>query len=131
MAKVCTISIDPKINGRINYVYGSAESISPSPPITYTHEYANGIVVVWKPESQPFATNCDGTIEGIKVICNFRDGNLEVTPNKNGHLVIVKTLYEPLASPVMCNLIYINPHNGEIRIIENAITLYPPIYVNG
>lgn len=139
VSEVCTVSTDPLVSGRTDYIYGSAESISPAPDVIYSSEYLDGKEVVWTPNYQPYVTNCDKSTSGIKVRCKFQEGLpgeeldehgnyiLEVTPDENGKLEIRRTLYQPLSSPVMCDVVYINPNNNnEERIREDIIKLWKP-----
>jgi hypothetical protein len=120
----CGFNPDNVCPGGPNPTY--PEFMGPSPAIVNASDLEEGAVTIWTPESPRAIANCDGSTEGIRLVCHFAGGDLEVRPDENGNIVIRKTLTDALRSPVMCDLHYVDANNGEELTLPNAIKLYGP-----
>lgn len=103
------------------------EYINPNKTRINEADLKKGVEITWATESKRPLLNCDGTTNNIKLVCKFKDGDLEVAPVDNGILKIVKTIKEPLSSAVKCDVVYTNPNKPDQPVtLENVVTLYGP-----
>ncbi|MEE8637636.1 MAG: hypothetical protein V3T21_01165, partial [Candidatus Margulisiibacteriota bacterium] len=121
-SNICQSGLAPEYSGYANSI----------PGIIYESDLENGVTVIWKPK----AKNCDGSTQGIKLVCHFSytDGTTEdpeFDPGPDGIVAIQKTLTKKLDKAPTCDLYYLDPNLPEEQLepIKDAVILHGPTVI--
>src|SRR3989339_911959 len=104
-----TIGVDCGEPSAPQYIIGQPSEITEA-------ALAGGVTVTWQSESPML--NCDGSTSAIKLVAHFGDGDVEIVPDENGRVKLVKTLTTANFpnSEISCDLVYVDPADGQEKV---------------
>ncbi|MCU0640713.1 MAG: PKD domain-containing protein [Candidatus Margulisbacteria bacterium] len=100
--------------------------ISSDPAFIPPDQWAKGVTLTWKTASPNAFTNCNDSLDNIKLIVHFGDEKMEVLPDAGGYFTITKTFTKAPTGAFAADLQYTNMNNGEVKVKANAARLHPP-----